>query len=418
MAWSITVIQRGYETWLATSDLFNTWLSMAREITSNTTVVHAANNLATVPLALNYCKHIQLPIFLQTLARYYKNATDYMIRIKSGDGSARRVLAKLEKRMIEDCRHLTDARIKAGWPRKSCTGLNISEDEMAYFEEEWVSSQLHPDSSVTFDRGYSGREGRVWSKDEKARVLQVVEETEEWTGVNLPMHQGCSYFAHSDTLPSDWSWTRHHGKQMRPGWASTPCSLRDRINGNNNILIETRTSNFLKHNFAELGTAEGPAGPRLARLGTYYLAQVARPYATWIGSSRKGKGVGRRSDLMNESRYAQCNRTSLSQFCFQWHKYSCPRIIDMNRLLALCAWVSQLPHFDIWILDAFSHTKSQILHIHLILVNWAATARSICMSITHNRMYYFEQRFIEDWRRLTEVHIRQAEHGRAALGST
>lgn len=44
---------------------------------------------------------------------------------------------------------------------------------------------------------------------------------------------------------------KHHGHQMRTGWPRRPKSFRDRINADNNILIETRASNFLKFKFAE-----------------------------------------------------------------------------------------------------------------------------------------------------------------------
>jgi hypothetical protein len=44
---------------------------------------------------------------------------------------------------------------------------------------------------------------------------------------------------------------RVHGQQMKTGWLSNPKSLTDRQDKHNNILIETRTSNFLKMNFPE-----------------------------------------------------------------------------------------------------------------------------------------------------------------------
>lgn len=44
---------------------------------------------------------------------------------------------------------------------------------------------------------------------------------------------------------------RHHGRQMRTGWDSDAQSLQDRHDENNNILIETRSSNFFKWHFAE-----------------------------------------------------------------------------------------------------------------------------------------------------------------------
>jgi hypothetical protein len=44
---------------------------------------------------------------------------------------------------------------------------------------------------------------------------------------------------------------RVHGRQMRTGWALNSKTLADRDDSINNILIETRSSNFLKHCFAE-----------------------------------------------------------------------------------------------------------------------------------------------------------------------
>ncbi|KAK8163197.1 hypothetical protein BC567DRAFT_251353 [Phyllosticta citribraziliensis] len=42
---------------------------------------------------------------------------------------------------------------------------------------------------------------------------------------------------------------RIHGAQMASGWRPSPQSFSDRIDSLNNMLIETRTSNFAKHNF-------------------------------------------------------------------------------------------------------------------------------------------------------------------------
>lgn len=44
---------------------------------------------------------------------------------------------------------------------------------------------------------------------------------------------------------------RVHGQQMRTGCRISPRTLRDRIEEDNNVLIETRTSNFLKRRFDE-----------------------------------------------------------------------------------------------------------------------------------------------------------------------
>lgn len=44
---------------------------------------------------------------------------------------------------------------------------------------------------------------------------------------------------------------RNHGEQMRTGWPAQPTTIKERLDGNtlNNILIESRTSNYLKHDF-------------------------------------------------------------------------------------------------------------------------------------------------------------------------
>lgn len=44
---------------------------------------------------------------------------------------------------------------------------------------------------------------------------------------------------------------RVHGFQIRMGWLLRPTSLKDRVDEDNNILIETRSSNYLKLNFSE-----------------------------------------------------------------------------------------------------------------------------------------------------------------------
>lgn len=39
---------------------------------------------------------------------------------------------------------------------------------------------------------------------------------------------------------------------MRTGWRANPTSLEDRVDAENNILIETKSSNYYKHNYPEL----------------------------------------------------------------------------------------------------------------------------------------------------------------------
>lgn len=244
----------------------------------------------------------------------------------------------MEHQLVIDCRRFTDIRIKAGWMVRQRSGQVMSAEQFAYHREEWISGKVHPGNPINiirmYENGHLSNESR-WTEAEKARIILIVREIEDWTGVTLPAREGCPYFAHAASMPSDWGWFRcqslmlsrfdrmrlkcngywitedspttiflecifqvcinkmvidkndpdfdkkyklqhkyaeflglplhvefynpltfavaHrvHGYQMLTGWVPNPGGLSDRNDDRNNILIETRTSNYLKANYPE-----------------------------------------------------------------------------------------------------------------------------------------------------------------------
>lgn len=176
--------------------------------TSGETFIHAPDNVIIVPLALNYCKGIHLPIFLQTISDYYRAFRQLEQGIDIGDKDAVTTLITLQQELVKDCRRFADIRMKAGWKHEQRTGLAITPEEYAYYREEWVSGKFHPGSSTEFVRRYISTRHHV-SEDpwENSIADIIVREIEDWTGVSLPRRNGCPYFAHPKHIPTNWNWS-------------------------------------------------------------------------------------------------------------------------------------------------------------------------------------------------------------------
>ncbi len=300
--------------------------------------VHAPNNLAIVPRALNFGKHIQLPITLARISQYCRQMESLNQNDVSHQASVLQQVRVCQEELVEDCRRLTLIRIRAGWTVNERTSRTLTVGLLDYLREEWISGKLHPGSVATpIRRAYfsSQTTSPRWDAVTKDRLLKIVQEIERWTRVELPRQAGCPYFLHRSTMPTDWGWKscqglmgdrlqrmtdwcnrywptddtaetlflecifqacigsmiivkgdpdyatkasmqgkyaeflglpmgidRHdpltfavahriHGYQMHTGWRASPTSFQDRVDKYNNILVETRTSNFLKHNFEE-----------------------------------------------------------------------------------------------------------------------------------------------------------------------
>ncbi|KAG5749114.1 hypothetical protein H9Q70_008207 [Fusarium xylarioides] len=303
---------------------------------SGQVLTHGADNIALIPIAINFMKNMQLPIALAKIADYYRWYQSLDITSQEIDQED---LGLRQMKLIADCRRFTYIRCKIPPGNIKRGDLILSPDQLNYFKEEWISGKAHPGSSAkTPQRRY--RTGRLtenprWTMPIR-QIKSIVLEIERWTNVSLPRYQGCPFFGHPDCVPTDWRWEtcytmmfnrrqimqqycnrrwetadsietlylecvfqvcvgqmviltddpdfeskvamktkyseflglpldiehrnpltfaiahRIHGRQMRTGWAINSKTLADRDDSINNILIETRSSNFLKHSFAEV----------------------------------------------------------------------------------------------------------------------------------------------------------------------
>ncbi|KAM3446348.1 hypothetical protein MY3296_009753 [Beauveria thailandica] len=304
-------------------------------------MLHTSTNIVIVPLALNYMKHIHLPITMAKISAYYRQ---YAKLVDEGfpdhqDPQVNSFVMKLQIDLLEECDRLTTIRINAGWKVQSRSGKSLPDDSLNYVREEWISGKFRPGQPKTqpIRRLVWGNPSARWSSKAMHRIRRIVSEIEGWAGVTLPRGQDCAYFCHESTMPPWWDWIicqqlmecrlermkdhcnrwwktvdtsetlylecifqvcmsrmvildsdpdrelkRHlrreysdflylplgiyfhnpltfavahrvHGQQMRTGWPGFffGMTLQDRLEGEsqNNILIEARTSNFLKHNF-------------------------------------------------------------------------------------------------------------------------------------------------------------------------
>lgn len=303
-------------------------------------LVHTVDNVALVPMTLNFLKSTQLPIFLSKVSVYYHQYLDLIQHARVGRQPEIDELKQLQRQLLADCRQLAAIRRQLPHTRKSRMQLRVSPEQLDYLREEWMSGKLRQGSQTARPPFYfigiaeiNSCTSSEWEA-RRPRINIIVDEIEQWTGVNLlRAPDGCPYFAHPDTMPSDWSWYsclrlmvcrfvrmrdrcnqywptvdspitiflecifqvcvgrmvvtakdseeksnmhykyaeflglpldidfnnpltftvahRVHGRQMRTGWPQDPIRLIDRIDADNNILIETRSSNFSKHNFHE-----------------------------------------------------------------------------------------------------------------------------------------------------------------------
>lgn len=305
---------------------------------SGQVLIHSAENCALIPLSLNYLKHIHLPIFLSKVSVYYHQYLALDPFTMAGQLEETRELEQIRQKLVADCNELATIRRKVPYKRKTRMELQVSPEQIEYLKEEWVSGKLRPNSPAQPLPRYTDWLScppvqEEW-ETQMPYILQIIEEIEDFTGVCLPRgSDGCPFFAHPDTMPSDWNWQicvgfmafktmrltlacnakwttedtpltiflecifqvsvgcmvilaedpdskrdlrskyaeflglplvirfcnpltisiahRIHGKQMRTGWPKNPTKLMDRINENNNLLIETQASNYIKCCFNE-----------------------------------------------------------------------------------------------------------------------------------------------------------------------
>ncbi|KAM3516707.1 hypothetical protein NHJ13051_009656 [Beauveria bassiana] len=173
-------------------------------------MLHTPTNIAAVPLALNYMKHIHLPITVAKISAYYRQ---YAKLVEEGlpdhqNLQVKSFAMKLQNDLLEECDRLTTIRINAGWKVRTRSGNSLSDDSLNYIREEWISGKFRPGQPKTQPiRGLIWRNSSArWSLKAVHRIIRIFTEIEDWTGVTLPKKQDCAYFCHESTMPPYWDW--------------------------------------------------------------------------------------------------------------------------------------------------------------------------------------------------------------------
>ncbi|KAM3507570.1 hypothetical protein MY10362_001712 [Beauveria mimosiformis] len=114
-------------------------------------MLHTSANIAIVPLALNYMKHIHLPITVAKISAYYRQ---YAKLVDEGfpdhqDRQVNSFAMKLQNDLLEECDRLTTIRINAGWKVRSRSGKSLPDDLLNYVREEWISGKFRPGQPKT-----------------------------------------------------------------------------------------------------------------------------------------------------------------------------------------------------------------------------------------------------------------------------
>lgn len=179
-------------------------------------LIYAIGNLALAPIALNFLKFINLPIFLSKLSVYYHQYLALEPYIQVGQPAETAELKQIRKDLLADCLQLTAIRRKIPMNSKVRLHLQVSPEQFDYLKEEWVSGKICPGSLTRAPvkyfptpRGIHATLVSEW-EDYQPCIIQIVEEIEQWTGVYLPRSSdGCPYFAHPDTMPWNWNWSNY-----------------------------------------------------------------------------------------------------------------------------------------------------------------------------------------------------------------
>ncbi|KLU83937.1 hypothetical protein MAPG_02986 [Magnaporthiopsis poae ATCC 64411] len=137
-------------------------------------------------------------------------------------------------------------RMPCNWNWEVCYGLMLQR----FNRMRWNCNRKHPTVDIAFtiylECVFQVCVGRMDCQGDPTK-LKLQAKYKEFLGLPLDVDSGnplCFAVAH-----------RVHGQQMRTGWATDPekRSLEQRVRDDedNNVLIETRTSNFLKHTYHE-----------------------------------------------------------------------------------------------------------------------------------------------------------------------
>ncbi|KLU83425.1 hypothetical protein MAPG_02485 [Magnaporthiopsis poae ATCC 64411] len=133
-----------------------------------------------------------------------------LVRATDNDGLDASQLDNLRSALIDDCRLFTAIRLKVPFTAKGRLNLEMSDAQLEYHKEEWVSGKRHEGSPPDDPIRWSYKPGGVAGLREfKAPILRILPDIERWTGVKLRKgHDGCPYFGHHTGMSCNRDW-RH-----------------------------------------------------------------------------------------------------------------------------------------------------------------------------------------------------------------
>ncbi|KAI9151401.1 Tyrosinase ustQ [Paramyrothecium foliicola] len=205
--------------------------------------IHGPNNIAFVPMALNFFKHTMLPIAVRKIAEFIRAQRVHDKALDARDESAIKTVETLAQKLLLYCRCFISIRIKVGYSQSSRASKVLSTTQFEYIKEEWVSGRFHPGSppwtTLQFQRG-SNLNSKGWSMGKRKTILYITHEIESWTGVELVRRHGCPYLGHPTTLPENWSW-----KMCFEIMVDRICRMRDMCN-RHWMTVETTETIYLE----------------------------------------------------------------------------------------------------------------------------------------------------------------------------
>lgn len=179
--------------------------------------IHHPDNVEMVPMGLNLLRSIGLPICLQSISDYYAEFSLIRDDVEQGDPAATRRLEVIQRSIITDFHRFTEVRRRAGITLFDRISQGVSAEEYQYRREEWVKGDFHRAPGSASDALGDESDAPVSSDDVRqyatygfaskaGRIMPIVKEIEQYTGVTLERRHGCPLFVHGDKLPWDWSW--------------------------------------------------------------------------------------------------------------------------------------------------------------------------------------------------------------------
>ncbi|OBS17765.1 hypothetical protein FPOA_09497 [Fusarium poae] len=178
--------------------------------------IHCPENIVVTLQAVNYAKHIQIPAFMAMVSWYVNQRT----RIEQAHqpniwgSEARAELDELEKKMIKISKRLRIIRLTFGWTRyRRLTAKMVTKEQFQKDLAPLISGRLQPELLESMERldtvkNFASTPLAIrFPEEELSRIRTLVQEIQDFFHVQLPRGpDGCPYFAHPLSMPTEWNW--------------------------------------------------------------------------------------------------------------------------------------------------------------------------------------------------------------------